>query len=95
MRAVAESELGDVFSRWQQARFPFSSDHVYNWSDSTGGKYIRRRISPVCPFARNAEGAAIQLPEQESVNAYCSALLQNFEAVAAKRMEWVTDLRPS
>jgi hypothetical protein len=34
------TELDGVFSGWQQASFSFLSDHVYNWSDLIGGKYI-------------------------------------------------------
>ena len=56
---------------------------------------VRRRIGPICPFTRNAEGAAIQLAEQKSVDASASALLQNFEALAAKWMERMADFHPS
>ena len=56
---------------------------------------VRRRIGPICPFTRNAEGAAVQLAEQKSVDASASALLQNFEALAAQWMEGMADLRPS
>ena len=56
---------------------------------------VWRRIGPVCPFAGNAEAAAIQFPEQESVNTCDSARFQNLEALAAKRMERMADLRPS
>src|SRR5438093_738209 len=58
-------------------------------------RQAERRIGPVCPFARNAEAAAIQLPEKEGINTCYSACFQNFEALAAKRMERMADLRPS
>jgi len=57
-------------------------------------RIVRRRISPVCPFAGNAESAAIQLPEEEGVNACDSARFQHLEALAAKRVEPMADLRP-
>jgi hypothetical protein len=42
---VAEA-LGDVFSRWQSVGLACSlSDHVYNWSDCKGEKYI---FQPFC-----------------------------------------------
>src|SRR5207245_2186671 len=44
--AVDAGGLDGVFSGWQQARSSsLISDHVYNWSDSTGGKYI---FQPFC-----------------------------------------------
>src|ERR1035441_362767 len=43
--AVGAGGLDGVFSRRQQVGFPFLSDHVYNWSDSTREKYI---FQPFC-----------------------------------------------
>ena len=46
MGVVGARGLDGVFSRRQQARFSsFISDPVYNWADSTGGKYI---FQPFC-----------------------------------------------
>ena len=45
MGATGAEALRDVFSRWQSVGLAFSSDHVYNWSDSNGEKYI---FQPFC-----------------------------------------------
>ena len=46
MGATVAEALGAVFSRWPSVGLAcFSSDHVYNWSDSKGEKYI---FQPFC-----------------------------------------------
>ena len=50
-------------------------------------RVVGRRIGPVGPFARDAEGAAIQLTEDQSVDAGQASFLEYFEVLASKRVE--------
>ena len=58
-------------------------------------RVVQGRIGPVGPFARDAEGAALQLAEDQSVDAGQASFLEHFEALAPKRVGRVTDLSPS
>ena len=58
-------------------------------------RVVQGRIGPVGPFARDAEGAALQLAQDERVDATCAPLFEYFEVLASKRVEGVTNLRPS
>ena len=54
-----------------------------------------RRIGPVGPLARDAKAATLALAEDQGVDPCYASFLEYFEALAAKRMERMTDLRPS
>ena len=53
------------------------------------------RISPVCPLARNAETTALALAENQCIDTGHTPLLEHFEALAAKWVKRMADLRPS
>jgi len=56
---------------------------------------VVERISPVRPFASNAETAVLALAQNQRIDASYTAFLQYFKALASKRMKRVADLRPS
>jgi hypothetical protein len=54
-----------------------------------------RQIGPVGPLPRDTEGATLQLADNQSVDAGYASFLEDFEAVATKRVEGVTDFSPA
>jgi hypothetical protein len=54
-----------------------------------------RRIRPIGPLPRDAEGATIQPAKNESVIASDASLFEYWKALTAQRMIRVTDLGPS
>ncbi len=53
-----------------------------------------RQIGPVGPLARDTEGASLQLAKNQSVDAGYAPFLEDFEALATKRVKGVTDFSP-
>jgi hypothetical protein len=58
-------------------------------------RVVGRWIGPVRPCSWDAETAAGHLAKNQCVDAANLARLEHLEALTAKRMEWMTDLRPS
>ena len=58
-------------------------------------RVIYRRIGPICPRARDAKATALAFAEDQRIHTRDSSFLEYFEALAAKWMERMTDLRPS
>lgn len=55
----------------------------------------RIEIGPVRPVTRDAEAAVREIAEDQGVEAREASPLEDFESLAAQRMEWVADLSPS
>ena len=58
-------------------------------------RVVKSWIGPVRPFACDAKTAACRLAENQRVDAAYTPCLEHLEALTAKRMEGMADLRPS
>ena len=56
---------------------------------------MRGGISPIGPLAGNAEGATLQLAENERVDASDAPFLENFKSPTTQRVEGMNYLYPS